>query len=225
MARCASAAAASGQAAAIAGRTAVPTSGQTSRNRRSATAFLRASSSGRRSEPETETGLAMMVRSGVDRSLHLSPRDGRSDHRAATRGEQDEVRPAGDELDDLGIVGNVGETEARFAVGYHVEQAYRCTAELGATDAALGERAARLLAGAGSRAHARADMPAAANLLERALALGGRASMERPLAIAIIAGLIAQGPLVLLAMPAIYRLLGGARARRGQDGASDQPAS
>jgi multidrug efflux pump subunit AcrB len=45
-----------------------------------------------------------------------------------------------------------------------------------------------------------------------ALALGGRASMERPLAIAIIAGLVAQGPLVLLAMPALYRLLGGARA-------------
>jgi multidrug efflux pump subunit AcrB len=44
-----------------------------------------------------------------------------------------------------------------------------------------------------------------------ALALGGSASMERPLAIAIISGLIAQGPLVLLAMPALYRLLGGAR--------------
>jgi CzcA family heavy metal efflux pump len=45
-----------------------------------------------------------------------------------------------------------------------------------------------------------------------ALALGGSASMERPLAIAIISGLIAQGPLVLLAMPAIYKLLGGARS-------------
>ncbi|HEX4198725.1 MAG TPA: efflux RND transporter permease subunit [Caulobacteraceae bacterium] len=44
-----------------------------------------------------------------------------------------------------------------------------------------------------------------------ALALGGGSSMERPLAIAIIAGLIVQGPLVLVAMPAIYRLLGGAR--------------
>jgi CzcA family heavy metal efflux pump len=44
-----------------------------------------------------------------------------------------------------------------------------------------------------------------------ALALGGSASMERPLAIAIISGLIAQGPLVLLAMPALYKLLGGAR--------------
>jgi multidrug efflux pump subunit AcrB len=45
-----------------------------------------------------------------------------------------------------------------------------------------------------------------------ALALGGGASMERPLAIAIIAGLFAQGPLVLIAMPALYRLIGGARA-------------
>jgi CzcA family heavy metal efflux pump len=45
-----------------------------------------------------------------------------------------------------------------------------------------------------------------------ALALGGKPSMERPLAIAIIAGLIAQGPLVLLAMPALYKLLGGAKA-------------
>jgi CzcA family heavy metal efflux pump len=44
-----------------------------------------------------------------------------------------------------------------------------------------------------------------------ALALGGGASMERPLAIAIISGLIVQGPLVLLAMPALYKLLGGAK--------------
>ena len=46
-----------------------------------------------------------------------------------------------------------------------------------------------------------------------ALALGGGASMERPLAIAIISGLIVQGPLVLLAMPALYKLLGGTRPR------------
>jgi CzcA family heavy metal efflux pump len=44
-----------------------------------------------------------------------------------------------------------------------------------------------------------------------ALAIGGRSSMEKPLAIAIISGLVAQGPLVLLAMPALYRLFGGAR--------------
>ena len=47
-----------------------------------------------------------------------------------------------------------------------------------------------------------------------ALALGGGSSMERPLAIAIISGLIAQGPLVLLAMPALYKLLGGASRRQ-----------
>ena len=45
-----------------------------------------------------------------------------------------------------------------------------------------------------------------------ALALGRGSEMERPLAIAIIAGLIAQGPLVLLAMPAFYRLIGGVRS-------------
>ncbi len=39
------------------------------------------------------------------------------------------------------------------------------------------------------------------------LALGS--SMQKPLAVAIIAGLIAQGPLVLLAMPSLFRLIGG----------------
>lgn len=42
-----------------------------------------------------------------------------------------------------------------------------------------------------------------------ALALGGGAGMEQPLAIAIIAGLIAQGPVVLLVMPALFKLVGG----------------
>ncbi len=46
-----------------------------------------------------------------------------------------------------------------------------------------------------------------------ALALGAGSSMERPLAIAIISGLIAQGPLVLIAMPALYRLMGGVGRR------------
>ncbi|WP_309603873.1 efflux RND transporter permease subunit [Phenylobacterium sp.] len=57
-----------------------------------------------------------------------------------------------------------------------------------------------------------------------ALALGGGSSMERPLAIAIISGLIAQGPLVLLAMPALYRLLGGTR-RRPPAAAAQGPSS
>ncbi|HEY2371201.1 MAG TPA: adenylate/guanylate cyclase domain-containing protein [Gaiellaceae bacterium] len=56
-------------------------------------------------------------------------------------------------------------------VGYHLEQAFRCGAELGAPDDRIGERAARLLAGAGQRAHERGDVAATANLLGRALAL------------------------------------------------------
>ena len=35
--------------------------------------------------------------------------------------------------------------------------------------------------------------------------------MEQPLAIAIIAGLIAQGPVVLLVMPALFKMIGGLR--------------
>ncbi len=49
-----------------------------------------------------------------------------------------------------------------------------------------------------------------------ALALGHGSSMERPLAIAIIFGLIAQGPLVLLAMPALYRLIGGVQGDQAE---------
>jgi class 3 adenylate cyclase/tetratricopeptide (TPR) repeat protein len=60
-------------------------------------------------------------------------------------------------------------------VGYHLEQAHRYRSELGPTDAAtraLGERAARHLGAAGRRATVRGDYHAAANLLERAMALG-----------------------------------------------------
>ena len=46
-----------------------------------------------------------------------------------------------------------------------------------------------------------------------ALALGAGSAMQKPLAVAIIAGLIAQGPLVLLAMPALFKLIGGANPR------------
>jgi class 3 adenylate cyclase/tetratricopeptide (TPR) repeat protein len=59
-------------------------------------------------------------------------------------------------------------------VGYHLEQAYRCLAELGPLTErgrGLAERASALLAAPGRRAFARGDMPAAANLLERATAL------------------------------------------------------
>jgi class 3 adenylate cyclase/tetratricopeptide (TPR) repeat protein len=59
-------------------------------------------------------------------------------------------------------------------LGYHLEQAHRYLDQLGPlTDhgRGLGARAARRLAGAGRRAFARGDMPAAANLLRRAAAL------------------------------------------------------
>ena len=59
-------------------------------------------------------------------------------------------------------------------LGFHLEQAYRYWAELGPVKErarAVGERAAETLAAAGHRALARADMPAAATLLDRAAAL------------------------------------------------------
>ena len=59
-------------------------------------------------------------------------------------------------------------------VGYHLEQAYQTLRELGPVDdrtRAMGLRAAEPLASAGRRAFARGDMPAAVNLLRRAVAL------------------------------------------------------
>jgi hypothetical protein len=56
-------------------------------------------------------------------------------------------------------------------LGYHFEQAHRYRVELGLADGALGERAGRLLASAGSRALGRSDMAAAQGLLARAAEL------------------------------------------------------
>jgi class 3 adenylate cyclase/tetratricopeptide (TPR) repeat protein len=59
-------------------------------------------------------------------------------------------------------------------VGYHLEQAFRYRGELGPLDdhgRELGRRAGDRLSAAGGRALSRADMPAAAGLLERALAV------------------------------------------------------
>jgi class 3 adenylate cyclase/tetratricopeptide (TPR) repeat protein len=64
--------------------------------------------------------------------------------------------------------------EVEEIVGYHLEQAYRYREQLGPVDErarALAERAGNLLGGAGRRAFSRDDMPAALNLLDRALAL------------------------------------------------------
>ncbi|MQB01924.1 MAG: AAA family ATPase [Actinobacteria bacterium] len=59
-------------------------------------------------------------------------------------------------------------------VGYHLEQAYRCVADLGSLGdraRALARQAAERLAASGQRSYMLGDMPAAANLLERAAAL------------------------------------------------------
>jgi class 3 adenylate cyclase/tetratricopeptide (TPR) repeat protein len=59
-------------------------------------------------------------------------------------------------------------------VGYHLERAYRCVAELGPLadrGHMLAEQAAKHLAASGLRANARGDTQAAANLLERATTL------------------------------------------------------
>jgi class 3 adenylate cyclase/tetratricopeptide (TPR) repeat protein len=66
------------------------------------------------------------------------------------------------------------EVEFEELLGYHLEQAYRYLTELGPLDdhgRELALRAEERLAGAGRRALSRGDMPAAANLLERAAAL------------------------------------------------------
>ncbi len=54
-------------------------------------------------------------------------------------------------------------------VGYHLEQALVLRQELGTRDEELATRAARRLLGAGTRALGRADQPAAAGLLQRAV--------------------------------------------------------
>ena len=67
----------------------------------------------------------------------------------------------------------LGERMVEFeeVVGYHLEQAHRYRAELGAADTGVGERAAAHLATAGRRALARGDIAAAVTLLERSASL------------------------------------------------------
>ena len=43
-------------------------------------------------------------------------------------------------------------------------------------------------------------------------ALGPGSAMQQPLAVAIVAGLVVQMPLVLIVMPALFKLLRGAPA-------------
>jgi class 3 adenylate cyclase/tetratricopeptide (TPR) repeat protein len=74
----------------------------------------------------------------------------------------------------------IGEYEEILA--YHLEQAYRYTEELGSPDEharALAAAASGHLASTGNRAFCRGDMPAAINLLERAIALMSREDVSR----------------------------------------------
>jgi class 3 adenylate cyclase/tetratricopeptide (TPR) repeat protein len=89
-----------------------------------------------------------------DAAYERIPKEVRSDLHERFAGWLD---PRGDEFEEI--------------VGYHLEQAYRSVVELGPPgDRArfLAERAAERLGASGRRAYARGDMPAAANLLERA---------------------------------------------------------
>jgi DNA-binding SARP family transcriptional activator len=67
-----------------------------------------------------------------------------------------------------------GQADEDEIVGYHLERAVRYRSELGTVDekvGALARRAAGHLEAAGTRAHARGDVPAAVRLLQRASAL------------------------------------------------------
>jgi tetratricopeptide (TPR) repeat protein len=73
-------------------------------------------------------------------------------------------------------------TEYEEILGYHLEQAYRYLSELGPLGdhgRALGADGSRRLASAGRRAFARGDVPAAASLLGRAVALVPEGAPER----------------------------------------------
>jgi class 3 adenylate cyclase len=100
--------------------------------------------------------------------------------------------------------GRAGELDE--IVGYHYEQAYRYREQLGPPDEAsreLARQAAELLGGAGRRAFARDDMPAALSLLDRAVALitdqePARLELMRELSMALWwAGEVARAELLL----------------------------
>ena len=84
------------------------------------------------------------------------------------------------------LTGTVGSrlAEQEEIVGYHLEQSFRYRGELGPVDEdgwRLGTEASRHLSSAGHRALARGDIPAAANLLQRAAALLGEHEPARAL--------------------------------------------
>ena len=100
--------------------------------------------------------------------------------------------------------GRAGELDE--IVGYHYEQAYRYREQLGPPDESsrqLAQQAGELLGGAGRRAFARDDMPAALSLLDRAVAMitdqdPARLELTRELSMALWwAGEVARAELLL----------------------------
>jgi tetratricopeptide (TPR) repeat protein len=69
------------------------------------------------------------------------------------------------------LVARMADEAPNEIVGYHLEQAYRYGAELGAPDASLGARGAARLAKAATAARARSDVAAEVNLYGRAIDL------------------------------------------------------
>ncbi len=130
-----------------------------------------------------ETNLQLLVRKdfiGPDRSIVPGEEGYRFRHQlirdAAYSGIPKEARAGLHERFASLIEERAGSNivEVEEILGYHLEQAYRYRSELGRPDeqsAALAGQAARRLAEAGRRAHARGDASAAANLLGRAAAL------------------------------------------------------
>jgi predicted ATPase/class 3 adenylate cyclase len=121
---------------------------------------------------------------------------------AAYRGTPKEVRAELHERFARWIHRAAGERAVEFEeiMGYHLEQAGRLRAELGADDdelRSLGLRAARPLAAAGSRALDRRDMSAAADLLGRAAdLLPPEAPERRSVLLALGETLVETGDLV-----------------------------
>jgi class 3 adenylate cyclase/tetratricopeptide (TPR) repeat protein len=98
--------------------------------------------------------------------------------------------------DWLARVADVRIAEYDEILGYHLEQAYRLRAELGPPterSAALGRRSAERLTAAGRRAKDRGDIPAAINLLQRAVDLLPQADPERLRALSDLCEALVEG--------------------------------
>ena len=99
--------------------------------------------------------------------------------------------------DWLTTTGSAGKTDHEELIGYHLERAYRLRESLGPVGERgqqLARRAATAIAASGRRAFARGDMPAAANLTERALALTPVDSPDRTdLGLLLASALLATG--------------------------------